>query len=118
VVKPTWLAVPILALTILAAPGGLGAQGPRAVQSAAAPLSRPRVSHGDPRVPPIDLHELSKYAGWGGTIGAALGVAYALAFEPGRTKGIVMIWNGFVGFTCGLVVGAGVYVVKAVRDSH
>ena len=117
-VKPTLLAVALFAVTVLGPPLVAGAQGPRVSPSAAVPLARSHVAGGDLRVPPVDFHELSKYAGWGGTIGGALGVAYALAFEHGPLRNIMIIWDGLLGFTGGLVAGAGVYVVKAVRESR
>lgn len=107
-----------LAVTMLGASEVAQAQGPQLAPSGVLPLARSRVAVRDPRVPPLNLHELSRYAGWGGTIGAALGVAYAVAFEHARDREIAIVADGVIGFTAGVVAGMAVYVVKAVRDSR
>ncbi len=68
----------------------------------------------------MDLAELGRYVGWGGTIGAGLGVAYAVglcgshrlpcSFERGSL--IEVVADSVIGFTIGLVAGTAVYVVK------
>ncbi|MFN2567343.1 MAG: hypothetical protein ABR499_20290 [Gemmatimonadaceae bacterium] len=116
--KPAVLAFALFAVTILGAPGSARAQGPRVSPSAVVPLARTGAAETDLRVPPVDLYELGRYAGWGGAIGGALGVAYALAFEHGSDRKLMIVSDGVVGFTGGLVVGTAVYLVKLVRESR
>jgi hypothetical protein len=116
--KPTLLAAALYAALMLGVPNPAGAQGPRVAPSGALPLARLRVAPEDLRVPPLNLHEMSEYAGWGGTIGAALGVAYGIASERGWDREIEIICDGVIGFTGGLVAGAAVYIAKAVRGSR
>ena len=59
-----------------------------------------------------DLFELSRYAGWGGTIGAAVGLAYGLAFERDSWWGLAVMGNTLLGFGAGLAAGTAVYVAK------
>jgi hypothetical protein len=97
--------------TLLAAPGVTRAQAPRVSPAAATPLAR-QSGAGDLRVPRLDLFELSRYAGWGGTIGASLGLAYGLAFERGGWWQLEVVGDTVFGFSIGLAVGTAVYVAK------
>jgi hypothetical protein len=105
----------ILALAVgilLAAPGSARAQAPRVSPAAAIPLAR-EPSGLDLRMSRVDLFELSRYAGWGGTIGAGVGLAYALAFEPGGRQRVAwVIADTAYGFGIGLIAGTAVYVTK------
>jgi hypothetical protein len=98
---------------LLAAPGTSLAQAPRVAPAAAMPLS-PRPSDGNLRIPRVDLFELSRYAGWGGTIGAGVGLAYGLVFERGPDKALGVVADTVMGFSVGLVAGTAVYITKLV----
>ena len=105
---------PIIALAagiLLGAPDSGRPQAPRVSPAAATSLARDPDGH-DLRMPRVDLFELSRYAGWGSTIGAGVGLAYGLAFERGRFKSVEVLWDTYVGFGAGLFAGAAVYVAK------
>jgi hypothetical protein len=101
------LVVGILATTA----GAAHAQAPRVSPAVAARAEREPVAR-DLRVPRVDLFELSRYAGWGGAIGACLGLTYAHVLRRGTPGALVAAGDAVVGFTIGLVAGTAVYVVK------
>jgi outer membrane protein assembly factor BamB len=88
---------------------------PRGSPAGATSVSRELPAH-DLRMPRVDMFEWSRYAGWGGTIGAALGAGYGLAFERGRWRTLETLADATIGFACGLVAGTAVYVVKLSLD--
>jgi hypothetical protein len=96
---------------LLIAPGVTRAQAPRVSPAAATPLARPPGA-GVLRVPRVDLFELSRHAGWGGTIGAGVGLAYGLAFERGSLWQLEVLADAVFGFGIGLAAGTAVYVAK------
>jgi hypothetical protein len=65
----------------------------------------------------VDLFELSRYAGWGGAIGAGFGLAYGLVFERGPLWQVEVIADTVAGFTVGVVGGMAVYLVKLALPS-
>jgi hypothetical protein len=96
---------------LVAAPDLSRAQAPWVSPAAATPLMRDPVGR-DLRVPRVDLFELSRYAGWGATIGAGVGLAYGLAFERGQLKPALVVADMYLGFGIGLAAGTLVYVAK------
>ena len=62
--------------------------------------------------PRLDIFEMSRYLNWGGGLGAAAGLAYGVAFERGRLKGLQAGADMVFGFAGGLVAGTAVYVAK------
>ena len=111
--RPSRRRIFALSLGVLVAiPSAASAQAPRVSPAAATRLAR-EPERRDLRMPRVDLFEWSRYAGWGGTIGAGIGLAYGLAFERGGpAKGVEVIGDTFLGFGLGLVAGTVVYVTK------
>jgi hypothetical protein len=102
---------------LVAAPGAARGQAPRVSPAAATPLVR-QPGPNDLRIPRVDLFELGRYAGWGGAIGAGVGLVYGLAFERGSLKRLEVVADTFLGFGIGLVGGTAVYVARLALGSR
>jgi hypothetical protein len=69
-----------------------------------------------------DLHDMSRYAGWGGAIGAVGGFAWgevrASRHQSGplNARPMAIIGDALLGFCAGMVGGSVVYVVHLVRQ--
>lgn len=62
-----------------------------------------------------ELSAISRHAGWGMLAGTVAGVAYGVAAYRGPLRGILLMWDGLVGSTTGIVIGAGVYGLRVAR---
>ena len=106
--------IPVIAVTaaiLLAPASSVHSQAPRISPIAATSLSR-ELPAPDLRMPRVDPLELSRYAGWGGTIGAALGAGYGFAFARGKTRPLEILADTLIGFTGGMAAGTVVYLAK------
>lgn len=93
-----------------------------------------RTTAGDLRVTPAlraanpppayhwDMHEMSRYAGWGGAVGATAGFAWGEARAsrhqtgPVRTRPLEIAGDAVLGFCAGMVGGGVVYVIHLARQ--
>ena len=69
-----------------------------------------------------DMHDMSRYAGWGGAIGAVGGFAWGEVRAsrhnagPVNARPIAIIGDALLGFCAGMVGGTAVYVVHLLRQ--
>ena len=99
---------PIAVCLGLSLPNVAHAQAPRIAPVAATRQPIQRELH----PPRLDIFEMSPYVSWGGGVGAAAGLAYGVAFERGRLKGLQAAADMVMGFAGGLVAGTAVYITK------
>jgi hypothetical protein len=59
-----------------------------------------------------ELLALDRHAGWGLALGTVAGIAYGAATSGGRARGIVMVFDGFIGMSAGFMVGSVVYLIR------
>ena len=112
---PSSIRIGIIAALLWGSPLPTGAQSPARDSSWQRPSDQRR-----PCAPALDVYRsqvrsLSHHAGWGMFVGGVLGTAYGLAHAKGPLRGAIIIWDGLIGGTSGMVVGSGVYSVRRLR---
>jgi hypothetical protein len=60
------------------------------------------------------IEKLSRYAGLGARLGGGLGLLYGMSQHSGTDRGLMMLWDGGLGFAAGSAVGLVTYLI----DSH
>ena len=90
----------------------IGAQAPVRDTSWREPSAR--LTHCSPELELYrgQIRSLSQHTGWGMFLGGVAGTVYGIAQARGPMRGLVIIWDGFIGSTSGMVVGSAAYAAR------